>query len=669
MSELRAPGVYLREVEEQPPPGLPPMHITGFVGQAERGPLNYPQPLTNWGQFRDIFGDFAGHSFLAYAVFGFFLNGGRRCYVVRVASEQAFRARLTLNDASNDPVLKLEAINVGAWGNTLQVALDQRSTDDLALTTLLTGGAEGGRDVTLKSIIGLAEGDALRFVHPRDPIQEKVFIEHIERRSSLGAAGGDGSHPAQVRLTDRITTPGGFPSGSTVMARGFKLTIRQVVENKTLRQEVFDNLAMDPAHSRYVETVINGDPEERDYVKRAKSGLSILVAATTSGSQPFRPQTVGPTPLTGGSDGSLHLGIRKDGQIVGGYAYYTGCGDAGQPKPPPPDTSGCDPVADPVALAEDRRGLAAFEAVGEIGLIAIPDLVIPDLFAAVPTSQIPKGGIIFADLPASLPLTNLRRGQEDMLNHCRNMGERFAILDAPPGAAMGRGENPIERWPEFLRDLPAADYGALYYPWLREKGGDFGGRNLLIPPSGHVAGIYAATEVERGAGKAPANELVQGVVGLEFAVGDPEQAVLNERSVNCVRAFTARGIRVWGARTLSTNATWRYVNVRRVSLLILKAILVGLAWTVFEPNGPGLRNSIAGALNLLMRDLFQRGAFVGATAADAYYVRCDETNNPRELAERGEIVAEVGFALARPAEYIVVTVRRTAEAVSISQPV
>ena len=235
------------------------------------------------------------------------------------------------------------------------------------------------------------------------------------------------------------------------------------------------------------------------------------------------------------------------------------------------------------------------------------------------------------------------------------------------GADDKKSVNRIEDWPSHFQPALNAKYGALYYPWIREQAADFDGRDLLIPPSGHVAGIYARTEQQSGVGKAPANEIVRGIVALEFEVGNAAQDRLNPRGVNCLRVFPGRGLLVWGARTLSREPLWRYVNVRRVCLAIIKNLLVNLQWTVFEPNDQRLWDDIVAALRLFFGDLFASGALVGATPEEAFFVKCDAQTNLPDVVDRGEVIAQVGFAPVRPAEFVLVTIKRTAATLSVSE--
>jgi hypothetical protein len=661
MLNLTTPGVYIREVEVAPPPAVR-MDVAGFVGQAERGPLNYPQALTSWGQFGDIFGDFTGYSYLAYGVFGFFRNGGVRCYVVRVAHEEAKRSTTTLRARGEVEAVRVSAVNEGGWGNSLTVEVAEGSSRELVLTELASGVKKGDTRAVFKSVAGLAgagskpedEADTVTLVHKRDPVREKLAVKSIDYETG------------EVKFASAVLSDGGFPAGSGVVGRGIKLVFRYRPAGVLVREEVFDNLSMSEGHERYFAAVINGDPVERDYAQRMRNGQSILVRvedlfAPRAGESPrlkgVKENDKDSQPSGGGGDDPTKLDAR----------YFTG-DDAGAYFRPAP-TSATD--EERREIAESYFGLAAFEAVEEIGSVAVPDLILPDFYRLIPPTQISESGIIFSRLPlAGLTpdkLPNLKAGQGGLLKHCEKMGERFAILDSPRGAETGRGANRIEEWPDNFSLAAYAKYGALYYPWLREKAADFAGRDLFVPPSGHVAGVYARVENREGVGRAPANEPLDGVVEFEFCLNDTQQSVLNPRGVNCLRSFPGRGLLVWGARTLSPDPLWRYVGVRRLALSIIKQILVNLRWTVFEPNDAALWRKVVATLTTYLRDLYRRGALAGAKPEESFFVKCDEETNTPDIVAAGQAVTLVGFAPARPAEFVYVTIKRTTEAVSVRE--
>ena len=274
----------------------------------------------------------------------------------------------------------------------------------------------------------------------------------------------------------------------------------------------------------------------------------------------------------------------------------------------------------------ERRGMGGFAAVDEVTMVCMPDLM------AVATNG---NGAAARDL------------QGKMIAHCETMGDRMAILDAPAGL---RAQDVLE-W-----RMNTAGYdskmAALYYPWI-EVMDPLTGSPILVPPSGHVAGVWARTDSTRGVHKAPANEVVRGVNGIGFQVTHSEQGALNQNGINCIRAFPGRGVRIWGARTLSSDPEWRYINVRRLFNYVAESVISGTQWSVFEPNDRRLWMQLQiAASNFLMR-VWRDGALFGATPAQAFYVKCDEETNPPEVIEAGQVVCEIGIAPVKPAEFVI----------------
>jgi phage tail sheath protein FI len=201
-------------------------------------------------------------------------------------------------------------------------------------------------------------------------------------------------------------------------------------------------------------------------------------------------------------------------------------------------------------------------------------------------------------------------------------------------------------------------FAALYYPWIRVTNplagaAANGNRVLTVPPSGHVAGIWARNDDTRGVWKAPANEVVRGALDVETKVTKGEQDLLNPAGVNCIRPFGTRGIRVWGGRTLSSAPSWRYVNVRRLFNFVEESILNGTQWVVFEPNDLDLWARVKRTVYAFLLGLWRQGALFGATPEQAFYVKCDEETNPPESVDEGRLVVEIGIAPVKPAEFVV----------------
>lgn len=276
----------------------------------------------------------------------------------------------------------------------------------------------------------------------------------------------------------------------------------------------------------------------------------------------------------------------------------------------------------------DRTGFGGLEALDEINMVAVPDLM-----AAY------QRGLI--------DLEQVKAVQLGMVAHCELMGDRMAVLDPPPGL----NARDIRKW---RMDVAGYDsrYAALYYPWIKVFDPS-SGQTKVVPPSGHMAGVWARNDAERGVHKAPANEIVRGAVDLELQITRGEQDLLNPVGVNCIRAFPGRGIRVWGARTLASDPAWRYLNVRRYFNYLEESILIGTQWVVFEPNDQALWARIRRNISAFLVNEWRSGALFGQRPEDAFYVKCDAETNPVESVDLGRVVCEIGIAPVKPAEFVV----------------
>lgn len=248
--------------------------------------------------------------------------------------------------------------------------------------------------------------------------------------------------------------------------------------------------------------------------------------------------------------------------------------------------------------------------------------------------------------------------QQMVVDHCEAMGDRFAILDNRPQDGV---DQVAEQWSEI-----DGHNGAIYFPWIKVHGLD--GGHLLVPPCGHVAGVYARTDRRVGVHKAPANELLEGVLDLQFSLTNADQEKLNPNGINCLRSFPARGIRVWGARTLSGHKAWTYVNVRRVFLTAVRWIEWNMWDVVFEANDPKLWARIERELSTYFSDQFRAGALKGRTPQEAFYVKCNAETNRPELRDLGQVVTEIGLAPTVPHEFVVVRLIHGERGVTITGP-
>ncbi len=265
-------------------------------------------------------------------------------------------------------------------------------------------------------------------------------------------------------------------------------------------------------------------------------------------------------------------------------------------------------------------------------------------------------------------ITN-RAVRNSIVTHCKeSTGDRFAILDLPLDVADDKGNldltklNPLTEGEDDEENLlpDYSDYAAYYFPWIevydpvaKSQTLDSNGR-IYVPPSGHMAGIYARTDFNRGVHKAPANEVVMGALGLKYKISKNHQEGLNPQGVNCIRDINGN-IRVWGARTMGgdANGEFKYINVRRVLLYLRESIDEGTQWAVFEPNNYDLWAKIRRNVTAFLTNVWRDGALFGDNPQQAFYVKCDEETNPPEIRELGQVITEIGVAVVRPAEFVI----------------
>ncbi|MGH9076702.1 MAG: phage tail sheath subtilisin-like domain-containing protein [Acidimicrobiales bacterium] len=295
---------------------------------------------------------------------------------------------------------------------------------------------------------------------------------------------------------------------------------------------------------------------------------------------------------------------------------------------PAPAGSATLSAEDYVGDSADRTGFGGLEAIDNITMVSVPDLM----------SAYQQGLI---------DLEGVQTVQLAMIAHCELMNDRVAILDAPPGL----NAQQIREWRQEKAGYDSKQ-ATLYWPWVKVFD-PATGQNVFVPPSGHMGGIWARNDDTRGVHKAPANEVVRGAVSLEINITKGEHDMLNPVGINCIRAFPGRGIRVWGARTLSSDPAWRYLNVRRLFNFLEKSILNGTDWVVFEPNDEALWAKIRRTIASFLVMQWRAGALFGSSPSESYYVKCDGETNPAEGIDLGQVVCEIGVAPVKPAEFVI----------------
>jgi uncharacterized protein len=567
MPEYLTPGVYF-EFQDAAPPVIRRIRtdIAGFVGLAERGPLNRAVQIDSWRQFQARFGNFVPYSFLAYTVKGFFENGGRTCFIVRIAGVTAAKSALTLQSSNGTNILRLTANNEGIWGDRIAIALTQVRPSNLS----------------------------------------------------------------------------------------FSLTVIRDQRDR----EIFSNLSIDPDDKRYFVRLLNQGDE-----RNARSQwiqVEDLLLPTTVRTADLLPNAV-------------KSGLKNQIGFLGG-------GQDGVASLTPNDFIG---TFDPLAT-DDLQGLSVLDRVDAVGIVCLPDIhirpvLIPDAPPVdeppidpclpceekVPTAK-PKMSPTL-EQPPSFSQSQIFAMQRAVVEHCERHRDRIAILDSVLRAESEKSLTiaEISEWRRLFDS--ERGFAALYYPWIRvvDPLKLRGNPVRTIPPCGHIAGLYARSDFTVGVHKAPANGELFWAEDVTVAINDDEQAVLNPEGINCIRAFPGRGIRVYGARTISSNPDWRYINVRRLMSMIEEAVDESTQWAVFEPNDFNLRRSLILSISGFLETIWRQGALVGGKPEEAYYIKCDGTNNPPEVVDRGQIITDIGVAPTHPAEFIVFRVGRTVEELEI----
>lgn len=285
------------------------------------------------------------------------------------------------------------------------------------------------------------------------------------------------------------------------------------------------------------------------------------------------------------------------------------------------------------AAVDYRRALSTLNGVRQISIVAAP------------------GSSVFGGNGGTVPSVAQAAGiLAELIAHVSQAGlHRFAVLDTPSGYSTSDVE--------ALRAKINSSYAALYYPWVTIANPLAGATGpISAPPSGFVCGVYARTDMQQGVFKAPANQQVIGATGLERAIADTEGGALNGLGIDCLRSFPGRGVLVWGARTVSSDQDWKYVNVRRYFAYLEHSINEGTQWVGFEPNGPRLWSAITIAIQNFLMTEWRKGGMQGGKASDAFFVKCDTTTMTQDDIDNGRVICLVGVATIRPAEFVILRI-------------
>ena len=556
MAEYLSPGVYVEEFES----GGKPMEgvgtsTAGFVGLAEKGPVGgIPQLVTNFADFRRTYGgflsenEFGEYRFLAYAVEHFFVNGGTRCFITRVAPESA-----KCSEAAVGP-LAFAAKDPGVWGDSISVKLYRSSK---ARTQALEKLADGKYRV--KNASGFNPGDIVMFTEGNAVEYNKV------EKNQDNVITFEKDFSADITDTDLL------PS-KVITTCELSLEVKYADTTET-----YENVSFNIEAANFIEK---------------KTAKSDLIAVTYSGSN---------------ETGDLLAALADDaGDVVA--VEFTGGSNGSAADLTAADFIGTD------GGAGNRTGIQSFLDNDVVSIMAVPGVTDPNV-------------------------------QLTLVAHCENLGSRFAVLDLPRNA---------RKIDEIIahRDIFSSSYAGLYHPWLQVFD-PLDKKNIAIPPSGSVIGLFARSDNSRGDHKAPANEVIKACVGLDCQFNKGEQDMLNPKGVNLIRSFPGQGLRVWGARTASTDPSWNYVNIRRLFIFIEESIKANTNWAVFEPNDQALWTRVQRTISVFLNNMWRNGSLAGASADEAFFVNIGRNTMSQDDIDNGRLVCVIGVAPVKPAEFVI----------------
>jgi uncharacterized protein len=665
VSEYLAPGVYVEETSFRPKTieGVS-TSTAGFVGTARFGPIGgEPELLTSFADFERIYGGLeplnhiarpdAGDAdptdvtevsnFLAHGVRAFFEEGGRRCYVGRVYEDAGIETgsppedqngRAIVDNVGTDPSTELSpplpaplarvtlrARFPGRAGNLRITFIPRLSGDLLALDPVRN-------EVQIRSV---QENDTVLFFDPAlDEGTSTLDVMDVVREGDDLVLSGS----AGTRAFDELMSPD--EADQPGKPRVYRLTVDVVVERPTLlpgrageqygggTPEVIEDFLFHPASRRALTEYFVAVPTTRR--RRLTVPFEIMADASIDTGHELVENLLGAAVLAAwqqsldNQDRRPNLSpplppaeIRVD-RLQRQYRLRDG-------------HDGFRPGADRYrgdSTGTERSGLAVLEEIEDISIVAVPGY----------SHGYATGG----DQGRILTI------QAHLINHCETMRYRVAVLDAPDHAAISDVR--------AFRGKIDSKYAALYYPWLTIMD-PISDRELNLPPSGFIAGIYARNDVERGVQKAPANEVVRLAVGFETTLNKAQQDVLNPDGINCLRFFEGRGNRVWGARTVSSDGEWKYINVRRYFVYLERSIDKGTQVFVFESNDDRLWENVRRTVEDFLLNEWKSGRLMGLSPEEAYFVRCDRTTMTQNDIDNGRLICLVGVAPLRPAEFVI----------------
>lgn len=615
MPEYLAPGVYVEETSFRAKSieGVG-TSTTAFAGPTRKGPLadaeHLPEILSSYADFERIYGGYANLqlapqtlpadiNFLAHAVRAYFNEGGSRLYVARVYLR---------NGDANAGTARSADLRVGAGlpaeSDANRIRFVARFPGRCGNGAEPTTEAPNLRGIQTREIVAPAPERVLQSAPPGSLARTGVgpFSYLLKRNGQWFAMADDGA-----------IAPDAAPAAAAALANASLITLAVITTDADGVGLAIDDLGCDRTHPRFVGAVMAEAPNRRaDQIENLYAlqlGSAVNARQLLDALFPDAQNEVA-------GNAAATAELRRNGRR-GSFAL-TG-GDDG-------------------AVPTEAAYAPAFAALGKLDDIAI---------VAAP------GSSAFASRDAI---------RNALISHAEGRRMyRIAVLDTDTGLNAGAARD--------ARATIDSKYAALYYPWVvianpnARPGRDDIPREIALPPSGFVCGIYARNDMERGVHKAPANEVVRSALRFEREVSFGEQEVLNPLGVNCLRFFPGRGYRVWGARTASSDPEWKYVNVRRYFNYLEASIDRSTQWAVFEPNGERLWANVRETIASFLYNEWRNGALLGAKAEEAYFVRCDRSTMTQNDLDNGRLVCLIGVAALKPAEFVIFRIgQKTADA-------
>jgi len=605
MPEYLAPGVYVEEVSFRAKSleGVP-TSTTGFAGMTRFGPVQYPEgPTTTAPRLITSFTEFER----AYGGLAPLKVGGeeRTCFVAHAA--RAFFA----NGGKRLYISRVYASPEGG-DNPLGVASRSIPVTDITATWRARWPGEAG-NVSVKVKAVRSKNIAFRD-NNLNLVQAKraragAVVEVLG--SSKVKNGDDPLEIGELRVvrTDSdgkqifIGQNGQAAPGDTDVVQLVELQV--IVQVDAERTDVYDELGADPRQKRDIKRILQkNDPEDENAMVWLDWDPTQSPTATDQDKVDFL-------------SAQLMIALQQNTNLRLEKGHDGALADPNGLNGKPADVDNATIKA---------TGLEALGEIDDIAIVALPD-----------------GGTYDVD--------TCLQAADRLITHAELLRYRIAVVDAPKGSSMTEVR-------EF-RGKFDSKYAALYHPWIEildptERASQGAPpKRLLLPPSGFVTGIYARSDIERGVHKAPANEVIRGLTKFEVNINKGRQDVLNPEGINALRFFEGRGNRVWGARTMSSDPEWKYVNVRRLFIYIEHTIDKGTQWAVFEPNNHRLWANIRQTVEDFLLVLWKDGALLGEKPEEAYFVRCDRTTMTQNDLDNGRMICLVGVAPVKPAEFVI----------------